>query len=77
MVAIDDVHRQRWTALKPESEIGLYVPNNAIPAFFRAHPELGSPIGPEQDLDGGGRVQAFAGGVVTWTPQGGAQLAQG
>ncbi|MGQ8826222.1 LGFP repeat-containing protein [Bacillus sp. NA_146.1] len=33
---------------------------------------LGYPVGPEQDRPGGGRIQRFQGGAISWTPQGGA-----
>ncbi|MGM7721568.1 LGFP repeat-containing protein [Metabacillus sp. Hm71] len=33
---------------------------------------LGYPIGPEQDRPGGGRIQRFQRGSISWTPQGGA-----
>jgi uncharacterized protein with LGFP repeats len=32
---------------------------------------LGYPIGPEQDRPGGGRIQRFQRGSISWTPQGG------
>lgn len=34
--------------------------------------QLGYPIGPEQERPGGGRIQRFQRGSISWTPQGGA-----
>ncbi len=79
MATLDDILRQRWTMMQPEDVVGLYVPGNAIPDYWRAHPDLGSPIAAETDLDGidGGRVQAFTGGVVTWDATNGVQVVSG
>jgi hypothetical protein len=80
MVAtLDSIHVQRWTAFLPESEVGQFVRGNAIPDFFAAHPEIGSPLGAEVDWDEvkGGRIQAFSGGIVGWDPDGGARVVSG
>lgn len=71
MATLNDVYRQRWDALVGGID---YVPQNGIPTFWRQHPELGSPLGPETPLDGGGVAQAFAGGIVRWTPDNGAEV---
>lgn len=74
MTTIEAGHRARWFLLGEEDEIGPFVPGHGIDDFFVAHPEVGSPIGPEEELDGGGKIRAFSGGVVTWTEERGAEL---
>ena len=75
MTTTDQAHSQRWTLIHPTSTVGQFVSANAIPAYFTAHPEIGSPIGAESDWDGadGGRIQAFTGGLVVWDPAAGAR----
>lgn len=71
MTTLDDVFLTRWNLLKKG------IPYNAsfgIPTFWRAHPELGSPLGSEQDLGNGVTAQAFSGGVVRYTADGGAEI---
>lgn len=71
MATLHDLHRFRWEALVP----GIpYVAENGIPTFFRQHPEVGSPIGVETQLDDGGIGQVFSGGVVRWDSEAGAAL---
>jgi hypothetical protein len=65
-MTIDDALKARWTLLEGEDVVGQFVRGNAIPDYFIAHPELGSPITGESDTDDGGRVQAFTNGVVVW-----------
>jgi hypothetical protein len=67
MATLEDAHIQRWRAFVPSLP---YNRDFGIPTFWRQHPELGSPIGHELDLGDGTRAQAFAGGVVHWTPSG-------
>src|SRR5438132_1436904 len=68
---LDDVFRQRWNLLVPEL---AYNADFGIPTFWRQHPELGSPLGPEVDLGNGVTAQAFSGGVCRWTPGMGAEI---
>jgi hypothetical protein len=72
MSTLDDVHQERWRALVPDIP---YAPDNGIPTFWRQHPELGSPLGAETQLDDGSVAQAFSGGVVIWDATTGARLA--
>lgn len=68
---VEDSLLVRWRLFVPDC------PYNApfgIPTFWRAHPELGSPLEHERDLGGGVKVQSFAGGTVRWTPDVGAEL---
>lgn len=76
MTTLADAHRERWYTLRTEKQIGPYQQDFGIPTFWRQHPELGSPLGKEQDLDGvpGGKVQVFSGGVVRWIPAEGASV---
>lgn len=53
-------------------------PHGAVGAAWRAHPELGQPVGPEVDAGvPGGRQQEFDGGVVYWSPTTGAHIVRG
>lgn len=71
MTTIDDVFLVRWNLLKK----GIaYNPTFGIPTFWRQHPELGSPIDKETTLDDGSVAQAFSGGVVRYTSDGGAEI---
>src|SRR5437879_3832790 len=45
-----------------------------VSKFWLQHPELGSPLSAETGLDDGTVAQAFAHGIVQWTPQKGAWL---
>jgi len=73
--SIEDLaHRARWTLVKPEKTVGQFVRGNAIPDYFVAHPEVGSPLGPEVTIEGGGVVQAFTGCVLRWTPANGVEV---
>jgi hypothetical protein len=63
---IDDAHLARWHI--------AYNASFGIPTYWREHPELGSPLGPELDLGSGVTVQAFTGGVVKFTPGVGVEL---
>lgn len=63
MATIDDVHKLRWSLVK--SGIA-YSHDFAIPTFWRQHPEIGSPLGPEIDVGGGVTAQAFTGGVLAY-----------
>jgi hypothetical protein len=65
LATIDDAHLNRWNLIRQD------VPYNAafgIPTFWRQHPELGSPLGPELNLGNGITAQAFTGGVVKYEP---------
>jgi hypothetical protein len=72
MPTITDLQAMRWHAIDPTIP---FAPENAISQFWLQHPELGSPLGPETRLDDGSVGQAFANGVVTWSPQAGVVLA--
>jgi hypothetical protein len=74
MATLDDAHRVRWNAVKTNIP---YNPENGIPTYFREHPEIGSPLGPELPIDSGGVAQAFTGGVIRWRPETGAELVTG
>jgi hypothetical protein len=65
MPTIDDLQEMRWHAIDDSIP---YDPSHAIPIYRLAHPELGSPLGPEIPPDDGSVCQAFANGVVTWSP---------
>jgi hypothetical protein len=64
MPTIDDLQEMRWHAF--DNSIP-YDPSHAIPEYWLAHPELGSPLTPEIPLDDGSVGQAFANGVITWS----------
>jgi uncharacterized protein with LGFP repeats len=66
--------QMRWKAINAEV---IYAPDNAIAQFWRQHPELGSPLSGEIGLDEGGVAQAFANGIVRWSPETGAELVSG
>lgn len=69
---IENAHLARWKLIKAS---GIpWVRDNAIPTYFREHAEVGSPLGPEMPIDGGGVVQAFTGCVLKWTPEGGVEV---
>lgn len=72
MSTLDDVFRQRWQAINKKIP---YVPENGIPTFWRQHPELGSPLGFEVDIENGAVGQAFTGAVVVWDATSGARIA--
>ncbi|HEY1297276.1 MAG TPA: hypothetical protein VGJ60_29710 [Chloroflexota bacterium] len=72
MATVDDLQAKRWHAIDPTIP---YAPANAIPQYWLEHPELGSPLGPETQLDDGSVGQAFANGVVTWSAENGVALA--
>ncbi|HEX8969266.1 MAG TPA: hypothetical protein VF937_15385 [Chloroflexota bacterium] len=69
MPSIDDLQQMRWNAIDQSIP---YDSSHAIPQYWLQHPELGSPLGPEQTLDDGSVGQAFANGVVLWTAANGA-----
>jgi hypothetical protein len=75
MTSSDQAHLARWTFLHPVSVVGEMERGHAIPDYFVAHPEIGSPISGETDWDGasGGKIQVFTGSVVVWDPAGGAR----
>lgn len=76
MASLEEAYRRRWFAVRSETTVGPYHHSFGIPTFWRAHPELGSPITKEMDLDStpGGKVQVFTGGIVQWLPDQGASL---
>jgi hypothetical protein len=68
---LEDAHKFRWDLVVA----GIpYTHDFGIPTYWRQHPELGSPLGPELDMGGGVTAQAFTGGVVRFTPGVGAEL---
>jgi LGFP repeat-containing protein len=68
VATLDDLWRLRWSAINAEVP---YVAESGIATFWRAHPELGSPLAAEIALDDGGVAQAFANGIVRWSAEGG------
>jgi len=72
MATIHDLQAMRWNAIDPKIP---FAPENAIAQYWLQHPELGSPLGPETPLDDGSVGQAFANGVLTWSPHNGVVLA--
>lgn len=70
-----DAHKARWTLLKTEKQIGPLVPGHGIDDYFIAHPEVGSPLRPEEDWADvpGGKIRSFSGGVVVWDAANGAR----
>lgn len=65
MATIEDAHKVRWNLAKP----GIpYNHDFAIPSYWRAHPEVGSPIGPEMEIGDGASVQAFTSAVLKYEP---------
>jgi hypothetical protein len=73
MARLDDLWELRWKAINRDV---AYAPENAIARFWRQHPELGSPISGEVALDDGGVAQAFANGIVQWSPETGPVLVE-
>jgi hypothetical protein len=69
MPTLDDLWLMRWNAINADVP---YMQESGIATFWREHPELGSPLGAEVALDDGSVGQAFAGGIVRWTPDDGA-----
>lgn len=69
MPTLTDLYAQRWALINKKIP---YVPETGIATFWRANPDLGSPIGFETDLDDGSIAQAFANGIVRWTAASGA-----
>jgi len=61
----------RWNAINADV---AYAPENAIARFWRQHPQLGSPLSGEVALDEGGVAQAFANGIVQWSPETGVEM---
>ena len=73
MTTMEDLWQMRWNAINADVP---YAPDTGIAIFWREHPELGSPLGGELTLDDGSVAQAFANGIVRWSPgEGAAQLA--
>lgn len=71
MATTIDGHKQRWAAIRT----GIpFNPDAALVKHFCTHPEMGSPIGKEIPIDGGGVVQAFTGGTYRWTSENGVEL---
>jgi hypothetical protein len=70
MATLEDLWQVRWSAINTDVP---YVPDSGIATFWREHPELGSPLGGEIGLDDGSVAQAFANGIVRWSPDGGAE----
>jgi hypothetical protein len=63
MTTYEDLYRIRWHSIKKD------VPYNeeaGILKFWKRHPELGSPLSIELDLEDGTRAQVFANGIVVW-----------
>lgn len=71
-MTLEDLERQRWQLLIPDLP---YHPSWGIPTYWREHPELGSPIGPEVTLADGSQAQPFVNGTVVWSQAEGARLA--
>lgn len=63
MSALDHAVVDLWQAVVP----GLaYNPDAALAKYWRAHPEIGSPVGHEWSDGDGTAYQAFATGVYVW-----------
>lgn len=62
-VTLEDLYRQRWQLVVPALD---YHHAFGIETFWREHPELGSPIGPEVTLDDGTNARPFVNGTVRW-----------
>ncbi len=71
MATLNDLWQARWRAINPDVP---YAPETGIGQFWRQHPELGSPLAFETELDEGGVGQAFANGIVRWSAEAGAEL---
>ena len=76
MPLLTDLPVMRWRAIKPKLACNQ---DAAIYKFWLAHPELGSPIGPEVDLAEDHSTpaavgQVFANGIVIWDAANGARL---
>jgi hypothetical protein len=73
MTDLNDLHLARWNLIRQDI---AYNSEFGIATFWRQHPELGSPLGPEEDLGDGVTAQSFSGGVCRWTPGVGAEIVQ-
>jgi hypothetical protein len=74
MATIEDNLLERWRLFVPDL---AYNAEFGIPAFWLQHPEIGSPVGPERDLDDGGKAQTFTNAVVQWSQDEGARVVTG
>lgn len=70
MATLEDVWQTRWNAINADIP---YLPDAGIAVYWRGHPELGSPLSAELGLDDGSVAQAFANGIVRWSPETGAE----
>lgn len=58
-----DLQRMRWQLLKDDVP---WNPNSGFYEYWKAHPEIGSPVSAEVTLDDGENAQAFANCVLVW-----------
>jgi hypothetical protein len=63
--ALEQAHLLRWRLIRQDI---VYNPAFGIPTYWRGHPEIGSPLGPELDMGGGVTAQAFTGAILRYTP---------
>lgn len=63
MATLESVQLVRWNLIK--SGIA-YNHDFAFPTYWRAHPEVGSPIGPEVNIGNGVIAQPFTGCVLKY-----------
>ncbi len=70
MATLEDVWQIRWNAINSDIP---YLPDGGIAVFWREHPELSSPLGGELGPEDGSVAQAFANGIVRWSPETGAE----
>jgi hypothetical protein len=71
MASLAELWQIRWNAINADI---IYAPDNAITKYWQLHPELGSPLSGELQLDEGGVAQAFANGIVRWSADTGVVL---
>jgi hypothetical protein len=63
MATLEDLYQVRWNAVNKDVP---YNPEAGLLKYWKAHPEIGSPLSPEVVLDDGSTAQVFANGIVIW-----------
>ena len=63
VATIEDLRRIRWRAINAGVPLN---PGAAIYQYWLQHPEIGSPLGGETELEDGSVGQAFANGIVLY-----------
>jgi hypothetical protein len=61
VATIEDLRGIRWRAINPGVPLNT---DAAIYQYWLQHPEIGSPLGGETELEDGSVGQAFANGIV-------------